>query len=81
MVQDDTFKKISMTAEKWLPIQQVKQDDLGEYLKGKKTAGYVLIGLEQASHSVSLDAYSSCFPDRVVLIVGNEKCGISCSIL
>jgi hypothetical protein len=32
IVDDDTFKAISMSSEKWLPIHEVKENDLINYL-------------------------------------------------
>jgi len=45
-------------------------------LKGE---GYRLVGLEQATHSVSMYTYN--FPQRAVLVVGNERTGLDSNIL
>ncbi len=44
-------------------------------LKKLKLRGYVLIGLEQATGSVSLHDYT--FPQKCVLVIGAEREGIS----
>lgn len=40
ILEDDSFKAISVTAEKWLPIVEVKEPDLMTYLLLKKKLGY-----------------------------------------
>ncbi len=44
-----------------------------------KDEGYRLVGLEQATHSVSMHTYH--FPRRAVLVIGNERTGLDSSIL
>lgn len=43
-------------------------------LKELKTEGFTLVGLEQASNSVSLHEYR--FPRRTALVIGNERQGL-----
>jgi hypothetical protein len=40
-----------MSAEKWLPIYEVREKELYNYLVLQKNLGYKLIGLEQTSQS------------------------------
>ena len=44
-------------------------------LKELKAEGYTLVGLEQATHSVSLHDYR--FPRRTALVLGNERLGLT----
>jgi tRNA G18 (ribose-2'-O)-methylase SpoU len=44
-------------------------------LKALKAEGYTLVGLEQATNSVSLHDYR--FPRRTALILGNERLGLT----
>ncbi|MDX1945549.1 MAG: RNA methyltransferase [Pirellulaceae bacterium] len=44
-------------------------------LKGLKGEGFTLVGLEQATNSVSLHEYR--FPRRTALILGNERLGLT----
>lgn len=44
-------------------------------LKELKSEGYVLVGLEQATNSVSLHEYK--FERRTALVIGNERLGLS----
>ena len=48
-------------------------------LKKLQSAGYALVGLEQATHSVSLHDYQ--FPHKTVLVVGHERHGIEPEML
>jgi len=73
ILEDEAFKTISVTAEKWLPMIEVKEKDLMEYLKFKKLSGYTLIGLEQTRNSKSIEKFK--FPDKCILLLGNESLG------
>lgn len=42
----DEFKSIAVTSEKWLPIYQVVEKDLLNYLYYQKSNGYKILGLE-----------------------------------
>ena len=44
-------------------------------LKELKAEGYTLVGLEQATNSVSLHDYR--FPRRTALVLGNERLGLT----
>jgi len=44
-------------------------------LKELKTEGFTLVGLEQATNSVSLHDYR--FPRRTALVLGNERLGLT----
>ncbi len=44
-------------------------------LRRLRTEGYPLIGLEQTTNSASLHSYA--FPRRAVLVIGNERKGLS----
>jgi tRNA guanosine-2'-O-methyltransferase len=79
VLKDPHFQRISVTAEKWLPVQEVKEKDLALFLSEKKKKGYVLVGVEQTANSVSLVDYQ--FPRKVVLVLGSEQLGIPGSIL
>jgi len=47
----DEFKGISVTSEKWLPIYEVKEKDLLDYLMYQKSNGYKIVGIEQTANS------------------------------
>ena len=44
-----------------------------------KSQGYAIVGLEQATSSVSLHAFR--FTRRTVLVVGNERTGLTADVL
>ena len=56
----------SVTAEMWVPLKEVPEESLQEYLTTMKKEGYVVVGLEQTANSVSLQKYN--FPKRTVCI-------------
>ncbi len=53
-----------MTAEHWVPIVEVSEAGLPNFLEHKKKDGFFLIGLEQTANSFSIDEFS--FPKKVV---------------
>lgn len=52
---------------------------LSPVLKKLKQEGYRMVGIEQASHSQNIHHFS--FARRTVLVIGNERLGISDEIL
>lgn len=69
--------KVSLGAEKIVPWEYFKQP--GRLIKQLKQEGYTIIGLEQTKKSVNIYSWPPEFP--LALIVGNEKTGISPSLL
>ena len=59
---ESLFQQVSVTAEKWLPIQEVKRSALAAFLEAKKAQGWRLVGLEQTANSQSILEYT--FPER-----------------
>jgi len=72
--RDPAFQDISVTAEKWVPIWEVPENELGQFLEDKKNEGWALLGVEQTANSKSLTEYK--FPKKSVLLLGKEKEGI-----
>jgi len=72
--QLEEFKGISVTSEKWLPIYEVKERDLLNYLTYQKSNDYKIVGIEQTANSKMLHEFK--FPTRCVLLLGKEKEGI-----
>ncbi|KAI5079464.1 hypothetical protein GOP47_0004943 [Adiantum capillus-veneris] len=79
VTQDKQFQLISVTAEMWVPIKEVPEASLQEYLAVKMKEGYTLVGLEQTANSISLEDYK--FQKKTVLVLGREKEGIPVNIL
>jgi len=63
------FKSLSVNSEKWLPIIQVEEVGLPDYLRKLKGEGYSLLGVEQTANSKNLLDYK--FPHKSVLLLGN----------
>ncbi|TRY82531.1 hypothetical protein DNTS_005843, partial [Danionella cerebrum] len=78
-VQDKQFQALSVSSELWLPMLEVKPAALSEFLQLKKSEGYWVIGVEQTSNSQSLQDYS--FPEKSLLLLGNEREGIPANLL
>ncbi|KAL3285789.1 hypothetical protein HHI36_000313 [Cryptolaemus montrouzieri] len=79
IIDDKEFKSLSMSSENWVEFIEVKRDDLSNFLTKMKQDGYSLIGLEQTSESQKLHEFK--FPEKIVLLLGNEKEGISAPLL
>ncbi len=47
-----------MTAECWVPIVEVSEAGLPNFLEHKKKGGFFLIGLEQTANSFSVDEFT-----------------------
>ena len=74
VVKLDEFKGVAVTAEKWVPMYQVLEQDLLDYLAFQKSNGYRILGLEQTVNSKMLHEFE--FPSRCILLLGKEKEGI-----
>ncbi|KAG6543303.1 hypothetical protein Mapa_015217 [Marchantia paleacea] len=79
IAEDRQFQLISVTAEQWIPIVEVPEAGISNYLKRKRREGYSILGLEQTANSVSIDKY--LFPQKVVLVLGRESDGIPVDII
>ncbi|KAJ3361205.1 Tar (HIV-1) RNA binding protein 1, partial [Kappamyces sp. JEL0680] len=77
--KDPLFLTTSVTADRWMPMKEVKVAQLEEYLLEQKSLGWSLIGIEQATKSVSLERFS--FPKKSLLLLGKEKEGIPTELL
>ncbi|NXV01728.1 TARB1 methyltransferase, partial [Cettia cetti] len=78
-IQDKQFQYLSVSAEQWLPLVEVKPSQLVDYLQQKKTEGYTIIGVEQTAKSFDLTEY--CFPEKSLLLLGNEHEGIPANLI
>ncbi|XP_053461750.1 probable methyltransferase TARBP1 isoform X2 [Nycticebus coucang] len=78
-VKDRRFQQLSVSAEQWLPLAEVKPAQLIDYLQQKKTEGYTIIGVEQTAKSIDLTQY--CFPEKSLLLLGNEHEGIPANLI
>ena len=79
LIHDTLFRSISVTAEKWIPIEELKEIDVPKALSHWKYQGYQIIGVEQTAHSISLEQFQ--FAEKCVILLGQEKEGIPINIL
>ncbi|XP_058552169.1 probable methyltransferase TARBP1 isoform X4 [Neofelis nebulosa] len=77
--RDKQFQCLSVSAEQWLPLVEVRPPQLIDFLQQKKAEGYTVIGVEQTARSVDLTQYS--FPERSLLLLGNEREGIPANLI
>ncbi|XP_029056687.1 probable methyltransferase TARBP1 [Monodon monoceros] len=78
-VRDKQFQHLSVSAEQWLPLVEVKPPQLIDYLQQKKAEGYTIVGVEQTVKSLDLTQY--CFPEKSLLLLGNERAGIPANLI
>lgn len=76
---DPIFKSISVTAHLHLPIKEVPEIYLGDYLKEMKGEGFSILGIEQSDKSVGLGDF--VFPEKSVLVLGKEREGIPADLM
>lgn len=74
------FKSVAVTADHWMPMVEVRPENIVEYLRQQKAEGYTLIGLEQTDKSVVLDS-SLEFPKKSLILLGREKEGVPGELL
>ncbi|XP_045768760.1 probable methyltransferase TARBP1 isoform X2 [Maniola jurtina] len=78
-LQDKQFQGLSVSAERWVPVEEVRPAQLKDYLTMKKSAGYSVVAAEQTSTSIKLQNFK--FPNKTLLLLGNEKEGVPCDLL
>eukprot|EP00794_Sanderia_malayensis_P020218 gene20218-22194_t len=78
-LDDSSFKSLSVSAEKWLNIEQVLPRHLTGYLQRVKAKGYRLVGVEQTANSKQLQNYE--FQDNILLLLGSEREGIPVDLI
>lgn len=75
MKNNPQFKNVAVTADRWMPIEEVTPQDIASFMRLKKQEGYTLIGLEQTDKSVELDGHYR-FPQKSLIVLGTEAHGI-----
>ncbi|ODQ55553.1 alpha/beta knot, partial [Saitoella complicata NRRL Y-17804] len=79
VVKTAGFQSVSVSSEVWMPLHEVKEPSIKDFLREKKAEGYTIIALEQSSSSVVLGTYA--FPEKCVLLLGREKEGVDADLL
>lgn len=68
VTENKDFINLSVTADRWIPISEVKAIQLSAYLLKMKDDGYIIAGAEQSVNSVCLPKVK--FPAKMVLLLG-----------
>lgn len=79
VIEDIQFKSLSVSAAKWMNLQEVRMSKLKSYLASMRHEGYTLVGVEQTANSETLTRYQ--FPHKTLLLLGNEKEGIPVELI
>ncbi|XP_011309831.1 uncharacterized protein [Fopius arisanus] len=78
-IENKDFQSLSVTAEKWITISEVKAHELRDYLLEKRSMGWILVGAEQTVNSINL--IDMKFNEKTILLLGNEKNGIPANLI
>lgn len=78
-LNDKHFQSLSVSSELWLPLLEVKPVELTDFLQVKKSEGYSIVGVEQTANSQNLQEFK--FPEKTLLLLGNEREGIPANLL
>jgi tRNA G18 (ribose-2'-O)-methylase SpoU len=73
------FTSVSVTAEKWLRLDECPIFGLAAYLKRLKREGYALVGLEQTRGAEDVEAHA--WHRKTALVLGREREGVDADIL
>lgn len=74
------FKNVAVTADRWMPMEEVPVDQIKSFMIAKKSEGYTLVGLEQTDKSLELNGDLK-FPKKTLMLLGREKEGIPGDLL
>ncbi|XP_052894702.1 uncharacterized protein LOC128302029 [Anopheles moucheti] len=78
-IDNKEFKALSMTAEKWLNVGELKAHKIVDYLEEMKAKGYAIVGAEQTTGSKPIQQLQ--FPKKCILVLGHEKNGLPADII
>uniref|UniRef100_A0AC35UH50 SpoU_methylase domain-containing protein n=1 Tax=Rhabditophanes sp. KR3021 TaxID=114890 RepID=A0AC35UH50_9BILA len=75
-----SFTALSMSADEWQPLFEMQRDDVLDFIiDQKRNHGFKIVALEQTTGSTMIDDYK--FYKKTIIILGDEKLGISAEIL
>eukprot|EP01028_Stygiella_incarcerata_P001959 TRINITY_DN1366_c0_g1_i2.p1 TRINITY_DN1366_c0_g1~~TRINITY_DN1366_c0_g1_i2.p1 ORF type:complete len:1580 (-),score=392.04 TRINITY_DN1366_c0_g1_i2:63-4736(-) len=66
----DEYQKICVSANRWMPTEEVFERNLKEWILEKRAEGYAIVGVEQSPDSVTLEKF--IFPKKTLLLLGNR---------
>ncbi|MCK5542131.1 MAG: hypothetical protein KAI40_05520 [Desulfobacterales bacterium] len=75
--ENSSVQKTSMGASSW--VHSEKTDDLSSTLMDKKNNGYMIVGVETIETSENYTSFN--WPQKAVIVLGNEEYGISKHVL
>ena len=78
-INDPAFQALSVSAHKWLKMEEVRPRLLKKFLLNMKKDGYTVVGAEQTDRSKLLNQFK--FPLKTVILLGSEKEGIPRDLL
>ncbi|TRY77067.1 hypothetical protein TCAL_00029 [Tigriopus californicus] len=78
-LKDKDFVNLSVSSHNWVPISEVPLPTLKSFLDEQRSSGFTIVGIEQTSKSIRLEDFN--FPEKTVLMLGNEKEGIPVDLL
>ncbi|XP_058834020.1 uncharacterized protein LOC131691534 [Topomyia yanbarensis] len=78
-LENKEFQALSMTAEKWLNVAELKSFQIVDYLVEMKAKGYSIVGAEQTTGSRPIQSIQ--FPKKSILVLGHEKEGLPAHII
>lgn len=74
------YTAVAVTAERWIRTDHVPVDQVSQWLLKMNTErGYAIVGLEQSNESVMIQDF--VFPEKCVLVLGNELRGLPAPIM
>jgi len=79
VLKEKDFSGVSVTAEHWIPLEEVTETDLPNYLQSLKRNGYTIVAIEQANQSVPLQTFK--FPAKCAILLGKEREGVPVELL
>jgi tRNA guanosine-2'-O-methyltransferase len=79
IVQNNAFRNVAVSAHLWQPLLSCAIESLPEWFAQQQQRGYEVIGLSVSSAAASLPQFA--FPQRSVLVLGQELTGIPPKIL
>ena len=81
-VKDSTqFQSTAVSSHDWLPIEQVRPDEVESFLMARRLEGYSIVGIEQTDSSRRLGDDACKLPEKMVLVLGAESTGMPAHLL
>lgn len=79
VTKGEVFQGIAVSADSWLPMEEVPEHQVSSFLQHCKGRGYTILALEQTDSSCSLEDCE--LPSKCVLLLGKEREGIPVELL